>query len=189
MSFPLLDGHAAGGRFSRTTAGASWGTPRYSTIRSTELKSSSTCARTLQRRQWIAGFEGEELYLTSWREASAKYPAWTMTNAAHPEETELPRANTVVMNTTTDPKPAHPQVSFTVHRTQRTDGVVRTIISPVEPPGNQPLPRRVSQTGQRHILGADEHRHGRTTGTYPPSCRICPGSAPPPRKHERASSL
>lgn len=47
MSSPSLVGHAAGGRLSCTTAGASWGTSRYSTIRSTELKSSSTCARTL----------------------------------------------------------------------------------------------------------------------------------------------
>lgn len=45
---PLLEGQYAGGLFSMIK-GASCGTSRYSTIRSTELKSSSTWAKTLQR--------------------------------------------------------------------------------------------------------------------------------------------
>lgn len=103
---PVFDGQYAGGLVFSIIAGASCSTPKYSSTRSMLLKSSSTCAATLnQIHEQRAKPHIPCTCLTSCLLASANIPAWTMTMAARPSLTPLHSANIVEANTTTEPRP------------------------------------------------------------------------------------
>ena len=70
--------------------------------------------------------KNERTHETKSLEAEAKTPAWTITSAANPDETDDSRAKIVVMKTTTDPRPRKARINAEI------SGVPKplTIISP-----------------------------------------------------------